>query len=218
VSDDFPASRLLENDVDVDLKRRNPDELRLSMPLRGNVVFAGRSYASTRKPCRHLHADRLAVNCNPLRPDSPAVAGLVQAIAITDRAGRSVMPNRASNSVLVTVQPSPARNDAPNCEPPTHRRRSTRTGRRPSTCSLTTRTSTESFSRIRSRFRSPDAPRSADRDRQTTNERSTYNTVHRVPGFDESGNTVLERPSVRSVTKAGSQSVPNAAPTVYATT
>lgn len=112
----IPAARLLANDVDADLNDANPDELQLSMPLvqrslRGAIVrFDPITGIVTYDPTqsRELQA---------LRPDSPVLADSFS-YAVTDKAGRSVTPNRASNSVLVTVNVSGV-NDAPTVRPDT---------------------------------------------------------------------------------------------------
>ncbi|TWT73865.1 tandem-95 repeat protein [Allorhodopirellula solitaria] len=109
----IPASQLLANDVDPDLGDTPPDELQLSMPLvqrslRGAIVrFDPATGIVTYDPSesRELQA---------LRPDSPALADSFS-YAVTDIEGRSVTPNRVSNSVLVTVNVSGV-NDAPIVE------------------------------------------------------------------------------------------------------
>lgn len=110
----IPAARLLANDIDPDLYDDDPDELKLAMPLvqrslRGAVVrFDPDTGIVTYDPTqsRELQA---------LRPDSPAIADSFS-YAVTDKAGRSVTPNRLSNSALVTVNVSGV-NDAPIVRP-----------------------------------------------------------------------------------------------------
>ncbi len=110
----IPAAQLLANDVDADLNDVNPDELKLEMPLvqrslRGAIVrFNPDTGTVTYDPTQSRELQSL-------RPDSPALADSFS-YAVTDKAGRSVTPNRTSNSVLVTVNVSGI-NDAPIVRP-----------------------------------------------------------------------------------------------------
>ncbi|MFG0256249.1 MAG: tandem-95 repeat protein, partial [Rhodopirellula sp. JB053] len=131
------AAELLANDVDIDLGDTDPDELRLDMPLvqrslRGALVtFDPETQTVTYNPTGRIvdpdtgevtidtAARELQSLRGPVDENTPAPV-LVDSFsyAVTDRAGRSVTPNRASNSVLVTVNVSGV-NDAPVLNPDT---------------------------------------------------------------------------------------------------